>query len=112
MGQGARAEELAIEQGWIVSRTDTSRREPAASVLARHGGQPLEADGESKQGSEKNQDSMQAFGAVFVEARVDRDLGIVRIPRIVAAYGVGKLLNEKTAHSQLMGGLVWGVSMA
>ncbi len=32
--------------------------------------------------------------------------------RIVASYGVGRLLNRKTAHSQLMGGIVWGVSMA
>ncbi len=55
---------------------------------------------------------MHAFGAVFVEARVDEDLGRIRIPRIVGVYGVGNRLNEKTAHSQLMGGIVWGVSMA
>ncbi len=55
---------------------------------------------------------MHAFGAVFGEARVDADLGRVRIPRVVGAYAVGRRLNEKTAHSQLMGGIVWGVSMA
>jgi xanthine dehydrogenase YagR molybdenum-binding subunit len=55
---------------------------------------------------------MHAFGAVFVEARVDPDLGRVRIPRIVAAYSAGKFLNAKTARSQLMGGVVWGLGMA
>ena len=55
---------------------------------------------------------MHAFGAVFVEVRVDDALGIVRVPRVVAAYGVGNLLNAKTAHSQLMGGIVWGLGMA
>ncbi len=55
---------------------------------------------------------MHAFGAVFVEVRVDEDLGRVRVPRIVGVYGVGNRLNEKTAHSQLMGGIVWGVGMA
>jgi len=49
---------------------------------------------------------------LFAEAQVDPDLGIVRVPRIVAAYGVGHLMNAKTAHSQLIGGIIWGVSMA
>jgi xanthine dehydrogenase YagR molybdenum-binding subunit len=49
---------------------------------------------------------------VFAEVHVDVDLGTVRVPRIVASYGVGRLLNEKTGRSQLMGGIVWGVGMA
>jgi xanthine dehydrogenase YagR molybdenum-binding subunit len=36
----------------------------------------------------------------------------VRVPRIVAAYGAGRILNAKTAHSQLVGGVVWGLGMA
>jgi xanthine dehydrogenase YagR molybdenum-binding subunit len=55
---------------------------------------------------------MHSFGAVFVEARVDADVGRIRIPRVVGVYGVGNRLNAKTAHSQLMGGIVWGLSMA
>jgi xanthine dehydrogenase YagR molybdenum-binding subunit len=53
-----------------------------------------------------------AFGAVFVEARIDRELGEIRIPRVVAAYGAGKILNPKTGRSQLQGGIVWGIGMA
>jgi xanthine dehydrogenase YagR molybdenum-binding subunit len=53
-----------------------------------------------------------SFGAVFAEVRVDEDLGIVRVPRIVATYSVGRLLNQKTGLSQLQGGIVWGVGMA
>ena len=56
--------------------------------------------------------SSHAFGAVFTEVRVDRELGEIRIPRIVAAYGAGKILNAKTARSQLQGGIVWGIGMA
>jgi xanthine dehydrogenase YagR molybdenum-binding subunit len=55
---------------------------------------------------------MHSFGAVFAEVRVDRDLGEIRVPRIVAAYGAGRILNAKLAHSQLVGGVVWGVGMA
>jgi xanthine dehydrogenase YagR molybdenum-binding subunit len=54
---------------------------------------------------------MHAFGAVFVEVHVDPDLGTIRVPRVVGAYGVGKLINKKTGHSQLQGGIVWGLGM-
>ncbi len=55
---------------------------------------------------------MHSFGAVFVEVRIDRDLGIIRVPRVVAHYDVGRLINAKTGRSQLMGGVVMGISMA
>jgi xanthine dehydrogenase YagR molybdenum-binding subunit len=55
---------------------------------------------------------MHAFGAVFAEVHVDPDLGEIRVRRIVASYGVGRLLNRKTAHSQLKGGIIWGIGMA
>lgn len=38
-------------------------------------------------------------------------VGTIRVPRIVGAYGVGRVMNRKTAHSQLMGGIVWGMRM-
>jgi xanthine dehydrogenase YagR molybdenum-binding subunit len=112
MWQGSRAEDLFIHDGWIQSRSHSTLREPVATLLTRHGSQPVEAEGEAKPGEEKKQYSMHAFGAVFVEVRIDRDLGLIRVPRVVGAYGVGKLLNAKTGHSQLMGGVVWGISMA
>lgn len=49
---------------------------------------------------------------MFAEVHVDADLGVIRVPRIVGVYDVGTLLNAKTAHSQLMGGIVWGVGSA
>ena len=56
--------------------------------------------------------STHAFGADFVEVRVDEDLGIVRVSRIVAAFAAGTILNPKTARSQFIGGLVWAIGMA
>ena len=43
---------------------------------------------------------------------VDPDLGQIRVTRIVGAYGVGNILNAKTARSQLLGGIVFGIGMA
>jgi xanthine dehydrogenase YagR molybdenum-binding subunit len=56
--------------------------------------------------------AQQAFGAHFVEVEVDPELLNVRVTRYVGAFDVGRVLNEKTANSQLVGGVVWGISMA
>ena len=53
-----------------------------------------------------------AFGARFVEVRVDPDLGLLRIERVVSAIDAGRILNEKTARSQILGGTVQGIGMA
>ena len=75
---------------------------------------PLEAEGEAnpEQDEEKKTHAERSWGAVFTEVRVDPDLGIVRVPRVVATYSVGRLLNRKTGISNLEGGIVWGIGMA
>jgi len=50
--------------------------------------------------------------AIFAEARVDEELAVVRIPRIVCAVAAGRILNPKTARSQILGGVVMGIGMA
>lgn len=58
-------------------------------------------------------DRMQsAHGAHFVEVRVNRWTGEVRVPRMVGAFAAGRIMNPRTARSQLMGGQIWGVSSA
>jgi xanthine dehydrogenase YagR molybdenum-binding subunit len=105
-------EQVSVQRGWLVVTSDAARREPIAALLARQGGQPVQAQAESQPGAEGQQYAMHSFGAVFVEVHVDADLGQIRVPRVVGAYGVGRLLNEKTGRSQLMGGIVWGLGMA
>jgi xanthine dehydrogenase YagR molybdenum-binding subunit len=55
---------------------------------------------------------MYAMGAEFVEVRVHALTREIRVPRVVGAFAAGRLMNTRTAHSQLMGGLIWGVSSA
>ena len=50
--------------------------------------------------------------AVFAEVHVDEDLGVVRVTRVVCAAAAGKILNPKTARSQILGGVVMGIGMA
>jgi xanthine dehydrogenase YagR molybdenum-binding subunit len=53
-----------------------------------------------------------AFGAEFVEVRVNRFTHEIRCPRLVGAFAAGRIMNPRTARSQLMGGLIWGMSSA
>ncbi|MEO8334303.1 MAG: xanthine dehydrogenase family protein molybdopterin-binding subunit [bacterium] len=91
-----------------------ARRQLAAQIASGKSlaSNPLSVTQESAPGSERQRYSMHSFGAVFAEVRVDRDLGEIRVPRIVGAYGAGRILNAKLAHSQLVGGVVWGLGMA
>jgi xanthine dehydrogenase YagR molybdenum-binding subunit len=109
--RGASRADVVIDEGLIGARSN-SRRESLSQLVARAGGTDIAAEGSAQPGPEKKQYSMHSFGAVFVEVNVDRDLGQIRVPRVVARYGIGRLLNAKTGRSQLMGGIVWGIGMA
>ncbi|MBV2353842.1 xanthine dehydrogenase family protein molybdopterin-binding subunit [Streptomyces sp. J2-1] len=56
--------------------------------------------------------STRTFGAMFIEVGVDPDLGLLRLRRATGVYSVGAVVNERTARSQMIGGLVWGWGMA
>jgi xanthine dehydrogenase YagR molybdenum-binding subunit len=56
--------------------------------------------------------SMHSFGVQFAEVRVDPELGTIRVSRFVTVVGAGKIINTKTARSQLNGGVISGIGMA
>jgi xanthine dehydrogenase YagR molybdenum-binding subunit len=82
------------------------------ALVAQRGSRAIEGKASVKPGPEQKQYSMHSFGAVFVDVRVDPDLGTVRVARVVGAYGAGRILNAKTATSQMIGGIVYGLAMA
>jgi xanthine dehydrogenase YagR molybdenum-binding subunit len=53
-----------------------------------------------------------AFGAHFVEVRVHRLTREIRVPRAVSAFAAGTIVNPMAAQSQLIGGMIWGISAA
>jgi xanthine dehydrogenase YagR molybdenum-binding subunit len=63
-------------------------------------------------GGEKGPKVKYAFGAEFVEVRIHRRTREIRVPRIVGAFAGGRIMNTRTARSQLMGGMIWGISTA
>jgi xanthine dehydrogenase YagR molybdenum-binding subunit len=53
-----------------------------------------------------------AHSAIFAEVKVDEQIGVIRVTRVVSAVAAGRILNTKTATSQILGGVVWGIGMA
>lgn len=64
-------------------------------------------------GGSNLKDRMQfAHGAHFVEVRISRATGMIRVPRMVGVFAAGRIMNPRTAYAQLQGGQVWGLSSA
>ncbi|MBX9396706.1 xanthine dehydrogenase family protein molybdopterin-binding subunit [Streptomyces sp. TRM72054] len=112
--RGAALDDVSVSQGRIHRIGDPDRGESYTDILTRHGLEELSADGRSTppQPDEAGMATAGAFGAKFVEVRVDPDLGLLRVARVVSAIDGGRILNEKTATSQIVGGTVGGIGQA
>ena len=97
-------------------RTAWSSGRPAAcrwpTLLARSGRTSSRPGADAAGRREAEHFSLHAFGAQFAEVRVDPDLGEIRVSRFVGAFDGGHVLNAKTARSQLIGGITYGIGMA
>jgi xanthine dehydrogenase YagR molybdenum-binding subunit len=122
--------EIDLRDGRLVTLHD-AKSEPIEDVFKRAGVSAIEeyaefvppgvkpeavADlykGKSTQtGGPEGEYIMYALGAEFVEVRVHALTREIRVPRIVGAFAGGRLLNTRTARSQFVGGMVWGISSA
>jgi xanthine dehydrogenase YagR molybdenum-binding subunit len=63
-------------------------------------------------GGSKGEKLMYAMGAEFVEVRVHASTREIRVPRMVGAFAAGRIMNTRTARSQYMGAMIWGISSA
>lgn len=88
------------------------RTEPLPDFLARHAPEGLEADGEMIPSKEGQAFAQAAYGATFTEVAVDIDSGEIRIRRMLGVFAAGRILNAKTARSQIVGGMIWGIGNA
>jgi xanthine dehydrogenase YagR molybdenum-binding subunit len=135
--QGCAIEDVVASAGRLARGDDESRGESYAEILQRHGLDELTADGHSAPpraamgalvgslvvsrlgrfgrelvGASHAAVPAYAFGARFAEVRVDPELGVLRITRIVSVTDSGRIVNEKLARSQIIGGTVGGIGMA
>ncbi|WP_077924269.1 xanthine dehydrogenase family protein molybdopterin-binding subunit [Spirosoma sp. 209] len=94
-------------------RRDPSVAVPLQAIVDQTGGRAISETGTSLPNMLKQKDySRSAHAAAFVEVEVDEDFGTVVVTRAVSAVAAGRILNPKTARSQIIGGMVWGISSA
>jgi len=72
----------------------------------------LSATGSSAPGEEMTKHSFSSFGAQFCEVRVHRWTREARVSRMLGVFDAGRIINDKTARSQIIGGMIWGLSAA
>lgn len=111
--KGADMEDVIFADGKIMDRKNTSVSISISEVMKKR-----EIDKIKKKYAlipnllKQNKYGRNTHSAVFAEVKVDEDLGTIKVTRIVSAIDGGRILNHKTAHSQILGGVVWGISMA
>jgi CO/xanthine dehydrogenase Mo-binding subunit len=110
--RGRNPGEITATNGGIHVVDAPSIGETYVDMLARHGLPEMTADGErDPQADGASPPPYGSFAACFAEVRVDADLGLLRVARMVSAVDAGRILNEKLARSQIIGGAVMGIGM-
>ena len=108
----ARLADVTFADGQIRLGADPSRAVSLSDIM-RHGKlDSLEAEGSAAPGPKRNKYATYTHSAIFAEVKVDQDLGTIRVTRLVSAIAGGRVINPKTARSQILGGMVWGIGSA
>ncbi|HLY78017.1 MAG TPA: xanthine dehydrogenase family protein molybdopterin-binding subunit, partial [Caulobacteraceae bacterium] len=106
---GAAPEAVEFRDGLI---TVENRSETIAALVQRLSPQGVEAEGSSAPAPDIRQFASYSHGAQFAEVGVDPITGEVRLRRMLGVFACGRILNAKTAKSQITGGMIWGVGTA
>jgi xanthine dehydrogenase YagR molybdenum-binding subunit len=109
---GAHPAAVTVAGGRMTLADDPGTGETYAAVMGRHRMNDAEAIGSWDPPPLDTPYGLLTFGAQFAKVAVDADLGIIRVRHLVGAFAPGRVLNPKTARSQLMGGMLWGMSQA
>jgi xanthine dehydrogenase YagR molybdenum-binding subunit len=101
--------EFELRDGMLRHGTDTTG---VAAIMTGASVDQVEGRDDTKPSPEADKYARHAFGAQFAEVRIDPDLRTIKVSRWVGAFDCGKVINAKTACSQLIGGMVFGIGMA
>ena len=107
----ASSDELTLVDGHLVSKHDGARSVSVADAMRHSGVERIEQEKTTNPAEETGR-AHNAHSAIFAEVKVDEQLGVIRVTRVVSAVAAGRILNTKTATSQILGGVVWGIGMA
>jgi xanthine dehydrogenase YagR molybdenum-binding subunit len=109
---GTNADQIVARTGMLSHAGDGSKSETYAAILKRAGLKEVEGKYDTEFNDREKTHASHSFGAHFAEVRVDPDFGEVRVTRFTGVFDIGRVMNMKTAESQMRGGIVMGIGMA
>jgi len=105
--------EVLFKDGCIISIANPEVKVSFKDIIARNKGKIIKTTNTSMPNLLKlKKHSRATHSAVFVEVEVDEELGVINVSRALTAVAAGKIINPKTAESQILGGMVWSISKA
>ena len=102
----------ASGDGKLVSKSDPKKTDTMMEIIRRAGKSGVEASGQCEMAETAKDWTFQSFGAQFCEVKIDPVLPRVRVSRFVSVIDNGRIINPKTARSQVIGGVTMGLGMA
>jgi xanthine dehydrogenase YagR molybdenum-binding subunit len=108
---GLKPDDVVLADGMIAAKKAAGRSVSLADAM-RHGGVDRIEREKLAEFAEDNKHARNTHSAIFAEVKVDEQLGVIRVTRVVNAVAAGRIINTKTAASQIMGSVVWGIGMA
>ncbi len=109
---GCDLKDIVFTGGVLRHRVESARTEDAVELLRRHGLERVEAKAAAGRTFGRSKFARHAFGAQFARVAVCEVTGRIRVTQMTSAFAAGKILNARTARSQLLGGMVWGIGHA
>jgi xanthine dehydrogenase YagR molybdenum-binding subunit len=103
--------EVVLADATLVDRSDASRSVSIADVM-RYGAVDRIEQEKTTTPADDSARAHNTHAATFAEVKIDEQLGVIRVTRVVSAVAAGRILNTKTASSQILGSVVWGIGMA
>ncbi|WP_235048431.1 xanthine dehydrogenase family protein molybdopterin-binding subunit [Arcticibacter svalbardensis] len=110
--KGTDLEDVVFKNGDIISKNNPALRVSFQDILALNKGAIKTTNTSLPKAFKLKKYSRAAHSAAFVEVEVDEQLGVVTVTRSLTAVAAGNIINPKTARSQILGGMVWGISKA
>jgi xanthine dehydrogenase YagR molybdenum-binding subunit len=107
----AAPDEVLLADGKLVSKRDATRAVAIADAMRQGGRDRIEQERTTNPAHDESR-AHNTHAAIFAEVKVDEELGVIRVTRVVSAVAAGRILNTKTGSSQILGGVVWGIGMA
>jgi xanthine dehydrogenase YagR molybdenum-binding subunit len=104
-------EDIVFENGYMILASDRSKKISFEEAMKGAGLQQLELLEQSERNPRTNF-SAYSYAVHFVKVMVHSSTGVVKVVRAVSAVDAGKIVNQKTAESQIIGSVVWGISMS